>query len=105
MKQENTINLLLHIPRLLMCGALSLLLVSFQIGYCTDTPPSGGGAKEVVCDQQPIASVDNSKPICCMTTPARFASATVASNPPEMIWIPGGEFTMGTDEEQRDELS
>lgn len=35
-----------------------------------------------------------------MNTPARFASATVASEPLAMVWIPGGEFTMGTDEER-----
>jgi formylglycine-generating enzyme required for sulfatase activity len=50
--------------------------------------------------QVKVAGNDNKEPlICCQKTPARFASSN-NTTPSGMVWIPGNEFTMGTDEEQ-----
>src|SRR4051812_29073188 len=45
------------------------------------------------------AVVDNTQKSCCDKIPSRFASLTAATQGAHagMVWIPGGEFTMGTD--------
>jgi formylglycine-generating enzyme len=44
---------------------------------------------------------DSSTPACCLTVPSRFGPATPPGDgPPGMAWVPGGEFSMGSEDPQ-----
>ena len=102
-KQTHTRKWWRLVTKLLVIATL-LLPVSFVvIGDSLGSPKQqiSGNSTKFKQEQTQTSQMDAaSRPVCCMTTPARFASATVDSEPPGMIWIPGGEFTMGTDEEE-----
>src|SRR3954469_22361965 len=65
-----------------------------------------GGSLIVAAVRRSRATASASNAFCCDNLPARFLAVTATSHPSSsasvsitgMVWIPAGEFTMGTDD-------
>ncbi len=68
-----------------MCQLLLLILVS-----CHETTTVKTGDE--------VVSAEKKQTITCERQPSRFSSPEDKNAPEGMLWIPGGEFTMGTNE-------